>query len=480
MVVGQDLTFTSSNPSPINLPSGLIANAAALTVDVTFQTTADGVILGYQNTATSSTPSQYMPALYVGTDGLLYAEIFDGTFREIVSSTKVDDGKEHTVVLVETGSSQSLTLDGTTIATLSGTPNPDGMTFDQLGTGYTLGHPNTPGGYFPFSGTIESLTMTVGTALAGSVALSGSSGNQMTFTPPATGADTIALTVTDELGNRVSASGTVNASNASPITLSVPGATIQVVQGQPFSVSGSFIDTALAAGYSTYDLNVQYGDGNGNRVFGNPFAISHAYANAGDYTVTVNFSDSLGNTEHATFQVIVSGFTVNDGSSQPSAVSHLTYTFANPVTIKPGAFELLRNGRPSHIKLVLDEQPDEQDFLITFKGSGVVDGSLPDGSYTLITLHKKVKVLSGPPMTQNDVNKFVSRTAHVPTARRTTPRRTGGPRPRSLCRCGAPRSSSGGLSVPGVPSRRHRLGHAPRRRSQSKPRIVRQSPRSGC
>ncbi len=32
----------------------------------------------------------------------------------------------------------------------------------------------------------------------------------------------------------------------------------------------------------------------------------------------------------------------------------------------------------------------------------------PDGKYTLITLHKKVTVLSGPKMTQNDINKFVS------------------------------------------------------------------------
>ncbi len=129
--------------------------------------------------------------------------------------------------------------------------------------------------------------------------------------------------------------------------------------------------------------------------------------------MTLNYSDSLGNTAHASFQVIVSGFTVNDGSPQPSAATQLTYTFANPVQVKPGAFELLRNGRPSHIKLVLDEQPDQQDFLITFRGPGVVNGSLPDGSYTLITQHKKVKVLSGPPMTQNDVNKFVSRSANV-------------------------------------------------------------------
>jgi hypothetical protein len=37
----------------------------------------------------------------------------------------------------------------------------------------------------------------------------------------------------------------------------------------------------------------------------------------------------------------------------------------------------------------------------------VVAGSLPDGKYTLITLHTKVEVLSGPRMTADDVNTFV-------------------------------------------------------------------------
>ena len=46
-------------------------------------------------------------------------------------------------------------------------------------------------------------------------------------------------------------------------------------------------------------------------------------------------------------------------------------------------------------------------YIITFSGPGVVGGSVPDGEYTLITLANKVKVLSGTPMTANDVNTFV-------------------------------------------------------------------------
>ena len=48
------------------LPGALISGATTLTVDVTFQTTSDGVILGYQNQPAGTTPNGYMPALYVG------------------------------------------------------------------------------------------------------------------------------------------------------------------------------------------------------------------------------------------------------------------------------------------------------------------------------------------------------------------------------------------------------------------------------
>lgn len=68
---------------------------------------------------------------------------------------------------------------------------------------------------------------------------------------------------------------------------------------------------------------------------------------------------------------------------------------------------LLRNGKPSDINLVVTPLADGMTYIITFSGPGVIGGSVPDGSYTLITLHDKVHVLSGPPLTQNDVNTFV-------------------------------------------------------------------------
>ena len=78
-----------------------------------------------------------------------------------------------------------------------------------------------------------------------------------------------------------------------------------------------------------------------------------------------------------------------------SPVRVLTYTFNNPSLIKREALRVLRDGKPSHIHLDITPRPDGMNSFITFNGPGVVGGSLPVGRYTLITLRKKVKVLSG-------------------------------------------------------------------------------------
>ena len=175
VVAGQDLTFNGSNP--IALPAGLINGATTLTVDVTFQTTAGGVILGYQNRPLGTTPSQWVPALYVGTNGLLYAEIWNGGVHPITSTTKVNDGQQHVAVLTLSGSTETLTLDGNTVGTLTGSPQPLAMTFDELGTGETADWPAGTGGFDPFVGTIGKVQITSGTMLAGSVTFPSAGGN---------------------------------------------------------------------------------------------------------------------------------------------------------------------------------------------------------------------------------------------------------------------------------------------------------------
>ena len=53
-----------------------------------------------------------MPALYVGTDGKLRGEHWQGTINPITSTATVNDNTWHHAVLTSTGNSQSLYLDG--------------------------------------------------------------------------------------------------------------------------------------------------------------------------------------------------------------------------------------------------------------------------------------------------------------------------------------------------------------------------------
>ena len=416
VVLAQGLNLKGA--SAVALPSGLIADASTLTVSVTFQTTGDGVILGYQNEPAGTTPNAYMPALYVGSNGLLYAEIYDGSFRQMVSSKQVDDGSLHTAELIETGSSQLLYVDGTLVGDLLGTPNPLNMTYDQIGTGYTVGYTSAESGYFPFTGTISSVSITaagppaLGGSLAGYVALAGSTGSQLTFTPPDTGPYTIELAATDAAGLTGYQTETFSPTDVTP-SINVPAAVV-ATQGTTFTLSGSFKD---APGDGPWYVDVNYGDKTptqyaislspNSQGVDDDFTLSHVYASAGLFDEKVTLINGDDQIVQATIQVTVSGFSVNDGSPQRSMVTSLTYTFPSPSQFAPGAFELLRDGKPSKTNLIITPQPDGMTYIITFSGPGVVGGSVPDGEYTLITLANKVKVLSGTPMTANDVNTFV-------------------------------------------------------------------------
>jgi hypothetical protein len=151
-LAAQGLTFVANNP--VILPNGVINGAANLSVDLTFQTTSGGVLLGYQDQPLGTAPSQYVPALYVGVDGRLYAELYDGALQPIMSSGQVNDGQMHHVVFTLSGGTQTLTLDGNVVGTINASPNPLNMLLNQLGTGYTGFWPGGNGGVYPFNGTI--------------------------------------------------------------------------------------------------------------------------------------------------------------------------------------------------------------------------------------------------------------------------------------------------------------------------------------
>jgi hypothetical protein len=109
------------SPPAAAIPTG--TNPPKISIWFKTTSTTGGVLVSMQKNALSSgpaLPSQYDPVLYVGNNGKLYGEWWNGSAAPAVSTTKVDDGVWHHAVLSAGTSSQTLTLDGVTQQTLTG------------------------------------------------------------------------------------------------------------------------------------------------------------------------------------------------------------------------------------------------------------------------------------------------------------------------------------------------------------------------
>lgn len=124
-----DLNGTTNE---VIMPDSLICNNPNVTFTAFFNTTKLGVILGYQ-----SGPQGYIPAVYVGVDGKLRGEYWNGNPQPITSAIAVADGKWHHVALTGATNTQSLYLDGNLIGTLNGLISHGATPKNQLGRGIT-------------------------------------------------------------------------------------------------------------------------------------------------------------------------------------------------------------------------------------------------------------------------------------------------------------------------------------------------------
>ncbi len=147
----------------VNLPLGLISNPdQSETLEASFQTTSGGVILGYQSAGPGYyyPPNEYVPVLYVGTDGKLYGGSHDAASSKIfqvTSNAPVNDGRWHNVGLVFDGAARTATLylDGQLVGSASGAFTSMPGSFNQIGTGYTDSWPSTSGYWYGFVGQIN-------------------------------------------------------------------------------------------------------------------------------------------------------------------------------------------------------------------------------------------------------------------------------------------------------------------------------------
>jgi hypothetical protein len=159
--VGQAFSFDGST-GYVQLPGNVVpypisgTSTTPLSFETWFKTTTGGVILGQQG------GSGYVPAVYVGTDSRLRAEMFwGGSANPITSAGPVNDGQWHHVAVTYDGTTEAVYLDGAAIGTTPFTQTAYSSSYQyQLGTGQAAGWPAAPtgtGSYF-FGGQIDEAT----------------------------------------------------------------------------------------------------------------------------------------------------------------------------------------------------------------------------------------------------------------------------------------------------------------------------------
>jgi uncharacterized repeat protein (TIGR01451 family) len=133
------------------------------TFDAWFKTNAGGVIFGQQSVDPftpdlSPFEDGWVPAVYVGTDGLLYAQMFwTGGTAPLASQSPVNDGIFHHVAITYDGVMQTLYLDGVAIGNANHTQLAYAQNYYhyQFGTGYTHVWPGGNGGWYSFRGLLD-------------------------------------------------------------------------------------------------------------------------------------------------------------------------------------------------------------------------------------------------------------------------------------------------------------------------------------
>ncbi len=150
----------------LELPLNLIpaANANPFSLELWFQTTGGGVILGqqyYQPQPFGNAGPNWVPELYVGTNGILYAQMFwNGSYEQISTSQPVNDGAFHHLAVTYDGVNELVYLDGVQIGRQRMQYSTFAANFStQLGTGYTAYWPAGNGGWYSFHGVLDQPTL---------------------------------------------------------------------------------------------------------------------------------------------------------------------------------------------------------------------------------------------------------------------------------------------------------------------------------
>jgi uncharacterized repeat protein (TIGR01451 family) len=163
---GQALSLSGSGW--VVMPNNILRGNPNFTVSLRFKTTAYGGILGYQNeVAENPMPWEYVPILAIvppddipGDAGKLRGELWTTAGGlEVLSSSAVNDGGWHQVVLSASATSIVVYLDGAFLGQQTGNVDHLSMQYNQIGTA-KIRLPVSGDEYRRFTGLIDDLVIT--------------------------------------------------------------------------------------------------------------------------------------------------------------------------------------------------------------------------------------------------------------------------------------------------------------------------------
>ncbi len=161
-LIGSAFSFNGTN-AYVSLPDNLFPLPPTAPADSPFsfeswfKTASGGVILGQQTGVPFTGASGWVPAIYVGTDGKLRAEVFwDGHPDPLASTQSVADNVFHHLAVTYDGTNETLYLDGRRVDSRPFSQVSYASSYKyQLGVGYTGGYPGANGGWYAFGGLID-------------------------------------------------------------------------------------------------------------------------------------------------------------------------------------------------------------------------------------------------------------------------------------------------------------------------------------
>lgn len=154
--------FDGSAKSQIEIPQDVLHAKTDLAVELWFNTTTPGVLIGDQSQAIDNPagPSgTWTPVMYIGSDRKLRGRFYGSAQTFAASSQDVTDGAWHHAVLSAQGTTQTLYLDGQIVGVQNGTVDHQQNSHTYIGAGYARSWPQSPADTSHFTGAIDEVAL---------------------------------------------------------------------------------------------------------------------------------------------------------------------------------------------------------------------------------------------------------------------------------------------------------------------------------